>query len=477
MLKKTFKITGMLFCVFMWLQSEGYAQNLTKLPTNGIWINAQELAALPISGDAWNRVRAAADKLVGMEARGGHESVHDVHVMAAALVAVRLNDDARRRLVADHLIKAVDNHVENDGNSLSLTRTLSGYIIAADLINLKALDPAKDQKFREWLEFVVYQLKLDNANQVEKHEIRGNNHGTQAGVARIAAAIYLGKLDDLNRAAAVCRGWLGERTSYAGFKWGEMCWQADASNPVGINPKGAKMMVAGAMRDVDGVQPDDQRRAGCPDSQTKWPPRTDVHVWGGLQGAVGQAFLLSRAGFDAWNWGDKAVLRAMSWQYDPQRGSATASGDDHWILPLVDFAYGSTFWKGETGYGKQVGWTDWTHAKRGGGTDPGQKQTSIRGAILNLRSDVPLTNAMVQLKVGAEVRHTTVTNFLGEFTFSPIEPGSYQVLASKDGFESASTNVTVAQDEEVLGVILKLNPLVDSTAPLAPTNVRASVDN
>lgn len=471
---KTLTMTGMLFGVFFGLAAEGYSQNLTKIPTNGIWINASELSALPTSGDAWNRVKAAADKLPGMDARGGHDSVHDVHVMAAALVAVRLNDDARRRMVADHIIKAVDNRVENDGNSLSLTRTLTGYIIAADLINLKALDPAKDQKFRQWLEFVVYQLKLDSATQVEKHEIRGNNHGTQAGVARIAAAIYLGKLEDLNRAAAVFKGWLGDRSTYSGFKWGDLCWQVDRSNPVGINPKGSKMMVAGAMRDVDGVQPDDQRRAGCPDSQSKWPPRTDVHVWGGLQGAVGQAYLLARAGFDAWNWSDKAILRAMSWQYDPQRGNAPASGDDLWILPLVDFAYGSSFWKGETGYGKQVGWTDWTHAKRGGGSSD-QKQTSVRGAVLNLRSDAPLANATVQLKTGNEVRYTTVTNFLGEFTFSPIEAGSYQVVAFKDGFDSANTNVTVAQDQEVLGIILKLNPIADSTAPSPPTNVKATL--
>jgi len=304
-----------------------------------------------------------------MAAVGGHESTHDVHTMAAAIVAVRLNDEARKRVVADAIIKAVDAHVENDGNSLSLTRTLTGYIIAADLIDLKTLDPAKDQKFRQWLEHVVYVLKLDNATQVEKHEIRGNNHGTQAGVDRIAAAIYLGKNDDLQRAANVFKGWLGDRSAYSGFKWGDLCWQVNSSAPVGINPKGSQMTVAGGLRDVDGVQPDDQRRAGCPDAQSSWPPRTDVHVWGGLQGAVGQAYLLDRAGYDAWNWGDQAILRAMKWQYDPNRGSAPASGDDLWILPMIDYAYpgnSNKFWNNsnKVGSGKQVGWTDWTHGGR-----------------------------------------------------------------------------------------------------------------
>jgi 3-phytase len=305
---------------------------------------------------------AAADMVNLIDATGGHNSIHDVYVMAAALVATRLNDDDRRQIVADNIARAVANRIEEDGNSLSLTRSLPGYIIAADLIDLKNFAPAIDAAFREWLQFVVYELKLDDATQVEKHEIRGNNHGTQAGVARIAAAIYLDKPDDLQRAAAVFQGWLGDSSAYKGFNWGNLCWQADHNHPVGINPKGARMMVAGEERDVDGVQPDDQRRAGCPQNQSRWPPRTDTHVWGGLQGAVGQAYLLSRAGYDAWNWSDQAILRAISWQHDPARGNAPAEGDDVWILPLVDSVYARHFWNGApVGFGKQVGWTDWTH--------------------------------------------------------------------------------------------------------------------
>ncbi|MFQ5604975.1 MAG: alginate lyase family protein [bacterium] len=338
---------------------------IQKIHANGIWLSKRELAVLPTTGRAWKNLKAVADKLHLAQAKGGHGSVHDTQVMAAALVAARLNDQKRLQEVAEHIIKAVDNKVESDGNSLSLSRTVTGYILAADLIDLKSLDAEKDQKFRKWLEYVVYKKRLDKKTQIQKHEIRGNNHGTQAGVVRIAAALYLGKLDDLNRAAAVFKGWLGDRKSYSGFKWGDLCWQADPKNPVGILPKGTKMRVVGDMRDVDGVQPDDQRRAGCPDSEISWPPRTDVHVWGGLQGAVGQAYLLSRAGFDSWSWGDQAILRAVSWQQDPQRGNAPAKGDDRWILPLIDRVYGTNFWNGKpVKFGKQVGWTDWTHGTK-----------------------------------------------------------------------------------------------------------------
>ncbi len=329
-------------------------------PSGGIWISQEEIMQLPVSGPYWDSMKSAADKLPGVNAVGGHGSTHDVYTMAAALVAVRLEDNNRRRVVADEILEAVNNHVENDGNSLSLTRTLPGYIIAADIINLKNFDPAIDAAFRTWLQHVVYELKLDGKTQIEKH-YKANNHGTQAAVVRLAADLYLGDMDDFQDSAEMLKAWLGDPSTFTGsFNWGNLCWQADPENPVGINRKGSTTQIAGVTRDIDGAQPDEQRRSGCPGSQ--WPPPEDVHVWGGLQGVVGQMVILSRQGFNAWNWGDQAVLRAISWQFDPQRGDAPASGDDLFILPIVDCVYGTNFWNGGTvDHGKQIGWTDWTY--------------------------------------------------------------------------------------------------------------------
>jgi len=61
---------------------------------------------------------------------------------------------------------------------------------------------------------------------------------------------------------------------------------------------------------IDGVLPDDQRRAGG----FTWPPQKENYVWEGLQGAVVQAEVLHRAGYDTWNWSDKALLRAVTWE-------------------------------------------------------------------------------------------------------------------------------------------------------------------
>jgi len=75
-----------------------------------------------------------------------------------------------------------------------------------------------------------------------------------------------------------------------------------------------------------------------------------------------QAAILHRAGYDTFNWGDKAILRAFQWLYN--EANFPAVGDDTWELPLVDYYYGTEFWDGSaTRCGKNMGWTDWTHAK------------------------------------------------------------------------------------------------------------------
>jgi hypothetical protein len=140
---------------------------------------------------------------------------------------------------------------------------------------------------------------------------------------------------------------------YAGFKYGDLAWQADPSKPVGINPKGATKNG----QSIDGVLPDDQRRAGG----FTWPPQQENYVWEGLQGAVVQAELLQRAGYDAWNWSDRALLRAVMWETNVAR--FPAQGDDAWQIWLVNHAYGTTFPASAANSGKNMGFTDWMYGR------------------------------------------------------------------------------------------------------------------
>ena len=199
-------------------------------------------------------------------------------------------------------------NTENGGRTLALGRNLPGYVLAADFIDLGAVDPSFEQNtFRPWLRSLLTE-SLSGRTLVNTHEERPNNWGTHAGASRAAIAAYLGDSAQLARTAQVFRGWLGDRTAYAGFSYGELSWQCDTSKPVGINPVGCTKSGIS----IDGVIPDDMRRGGA----LRWPPASTGYPWEGMQGAVLQAEILRANGYDAWAWSDKALLRAARFLYE-----------------------------------------------------------------------------------------------------------------------------------------------------------------
>ena len=277
----------------------------------------------------------------------------NVITMAKALAYVRTGDDRYREEVielCDEVIGTEDD-AGNDSRTLSLGRKLCAYIIAADLVGLP---DDVDSRFKFWL-LAVRDRELKGKTLISTHEGRPNNWGTSAGASRLAIALYLGEQAEVERCAQVFKGWLGDRSSYAGFKYGELSWQADPDRPVGVNPKGS--MKNG--RNIDGVLPDDQRRGG----RFRWPPPKENYIYTALQGVVAQAIMLDRAGYDVWEWEDQAIKRAFVWMHDiADYRAEDAGGDDVHMLPVIESVYGLDYWDGSPcEHGKIVGFTGWTH--------------------------------------------------------------------------------------------------------------------
>lgn len=345
--------------------SEPAARVITPAKKTGIWIGPEELAVLETQGDAWKKLKSRAMKPAGRPDLSSYKKRNNVHVLAKALVYARCKLEASHRqcsnLDLEKLHKEVIDQImmimseEKGGNTLSLGRKLGAYVIAADLVRL----PAKEDKiFRGWLRNVRYSRpdSLSKKTLISTHEDRPNNWGTHAGASRIAIAAYLDDLEDIQRSAAVLKGWLGDRTAYSGFKYRYgLSWQCHPNKPVGINPSGCTKNG----HSIDGVLPDDQRRGGG----FHWPPPKENYVYEALQGAIVQAVILHRRGYDTFNWEDQALLRAYRWLYDV--ADFPAEGDDTWQLPLVDCYYGTSFWNGrKTRFGKNMGWTGWTHSAK-----------------------------------------------------------------------------------------------------------------
>jgi hypothetical protein len=328
----------------------------SSIGSGNIWLSATEIAVLPVSGAAWNNVLNAAQRNTSQPNISDQNDQTDVDVLAKALVYARTGDSRYRNEVVASIMAAIGSEGDTTTGILAVGRNTMPYVLAADLVNLSA-NPAEDQIFRAWLaglRHFVFSGGGGSHSLISCHERRPNNFGTHCGASRIAIALYLGDQTDLDRAATVFRGWLGDRNAYTGFSFGDLSWQCNSNQPVGINPAGCTKNG----HSIDGVLPDDQRRGGT----FTWPPPKENYVWEGLQGAVAQAQLLHRAGYPAWEWQDQALLRAVTWLH--VQADFPAEDDDRWQPWLVNYAYGTSFpAPSPTSPGKGMAWTDWSQGR------------------------------------------------------------------------------------------------------------------
>lgn len=315
----------------------------------GIWISREEVALLPMEGPAWEAVVAQAQLAVPSPDLADQDDPSNVRVLAKALFAARTGNEKAAREVRNAC--AAIRGTEGRASALAIGRELLSYILAADIVGLEDRERAL---FEQWLR-KIQRRSFKGRSIRSTHEDRPNNWGTHAGATRIAMAAYLGDEAEIARAAHVFYGWTGEEAGWQRFEFGAGDWQPEGTRRYAVNPAG----VLRQGHSIAGVLPDDQRRAGA----FRWPPPKENYVYEALQGAVVQAAMLDRLGFGAWEWGDRAILRAMVWL--DEEANFPAEGDDTWIPHLVNRAYGSEFPAHvPTRPGKAMGFTDWTHASR-----------------------------------------------------------------------------------------------------------------
>lgn len=321
------------------------AQTTGPAPASGtILIDRATLMSLPMSGTAWVALKARADLPVGSPNLSNQDDPNDVTALAKALVYARTGVVRYRTETITMLQAAVG--TEYPGDALGIARGVAPLVLAADLAGWR--DPA----WMSWLSKLRTWANPDRAfTLISMHEKRPNNWGAHAGAGRIATDLYLGDMTDLARAAKVFKGYLGDRTSYASFTYGDdLSWQANRLAPVGINAMGTS--VAGVT--MDGIMPDDMRRGG---SSPVVGDLGQSYTWEALQGTVLQAELLSRNGYPAWDWQNRAILRAFTRIHVL---GYPAAGDDRWQPWLVNRRYGTSFAAPtSTTAGKSFGYADW----------------------------------------------------------------------------------------------------------------------
>jgi hypothetical protein len=333
----------------------------------GLWISRDELAALPTDVPAFERLRQAARDGIPREDVSNQDSKGPQRVMAAALVAARLDDAAMRSDVRDAIAALIGTEDGSTGGHpdrnrpLGIGRNLSGYVIAADIIGLRNYDRSVDDRFRSWIDRLrTVTVRDADESLVDSQAHDHSNWGAYISASVTAVNRYLGDTDATAASADTLRGWLGDPrgsqewvydTEKHDYSW--ECHYPDVTRYLPVNP-------AGCERDglvIDGIIPVDMQRGGgfqVPPIHTRYPRES-------LHGRTIQAELLHRAGFATYEWADAALARIATrllalaeefdraW-YEPDIGCyriiARRTGLD---LPLA-----------EPAVGRSVAGIDWT---------------------------------------------------------------------------------------------------------------------
>ena len=314
----------------------------TSTPPIGIWLSQEEIAALPMSGSAWENVVSTADSLSGQAQLDDNDSKHDVQTLAAALYTARTGE--KRERVVDALRTVPASEISR---VLELSRGLQSYIIAADLIGYD------DPEFRNFVDTIIRDESIDGNGSdgvLGTAAYSPNNWGGHARATAAAAAVYLGDQALLEDVTRWHMAFLGEDNGHQ-MRFKDTNWHADPDNKRGINAKGARI----EGKNVDGVLPEELRRGG----EFTWPPNETGYVWEGMQGLVVTHIILWRAGQIDLDAEDNAIVRAMDWLYKVVEWPA--EGDDTWIPWLINGVFGTDYPTTPAKSGKGMGFTDWTH--------------------------------------------------------------------------------------------------------------------
>jgi hypothetical protein len=352
------------------------SEEVEVIETTSIWIDRDELMALPTSGAAWEKLLSDARANPGSADIADMHSNHDVYTLAAALVCARTGEYCTK--ARQGVLDAIG--TENSGRWLEVGRNLGSYVIAADVLGLRADgDPDSDgTRVEAWIEGWLTKRLPDNITGKYRGFgpfLSAANAAAQEGFAFTAVAAYVG--DE----AALQRAWDAFRTFACDTDAPDPeniyldkvvldGWAHDDRAPCAINPAGSTKVVpsglrgAGQVHRIDGSLGGDMRRGG----EYQRDPGYTQYPWVGLEGFVPAAVILDRMGYPAFEVSDRAVLRTHEYLWFLR----TSTGDQTWfdgirareVVQLVNHAYGTSFPVNRVvGSGRTVGYTDWTHPR------------------------------------------------------------------------------------------------------------------
>lgn len=146
--------------------------------------------------------------------------------------------------------------------ALELSRNITSYVFAADVVHLSASDDTRFRSFIFGLRTKALEGHSGGTNLLSTAMVSPTSWGAMSRAVMVAIDLYLGDRNELNRLATAHRAWLGEPVA-GRLRYTDTGWHASTTK-AGINRRGA--LVAG--RPAGGVQPEEQRRTGEPSARS-----------------------------------------------------------------------------------------------------------------------------------------------------------------------------------------------------------------
>ncbi len=341
--------------------------------TDYILMSRSALLVRPVSGTAWAYMLDVADHSLGTANLCDQTRDHHLRTLAAALVYARTGTQSYGAKARAGVMAALGTSVVGcDNATLALGRQLAAYVLAADFAGLSGTD---DTTFRTWLSAIRTKIVGGHSiwDSLEHTQMESpNNWGAYAGASRIAASLYLGDASDVSQASRIARGFLGDRTAYAGFgatlSSQALSWSCTGSQATytPVNPACSRGGI-----NVDGAVVADISRGGW----RAWPPTSTgiAYQLESIQGLGLQVELLYQNGYtDAWDWSNQAMKRMAALVT-----RSAASGGSGWNgtlaarqMPwLLNLRYGTNIPTAGSGIGRAIGFTDWLYGD--GASSPG----------------------------------------------------------------------------------------------------------
>lgn len=369
-----------------------------------------ELEGLSTATAAWDYLKARADEAVAITLDAASSSspwlpnyndsgqaarVPARYLAAAFVVASSYSGDKTpyRQATEAALLHIVGSEEEasTDGTAagdrlLATARQLPAWVLAADLIALDRSLPGTRSSagsetgtdwtatsFEAWLGGVLAKTIGTHGRWTsiaQTQESSAANWGAHCAASRVAVSLYLGDGEDVDRAATVLRGALGDSSAYPAYPDGQTpaagagfqttssfdsSWSCNHTSTIGgwrpINS-------AACGNDMDGIVVEDiSRSAGAYPSYDDTGLGYTFETMAGLHLA---SLLLDRQGPSAFSWSDDGLLRAMQW-LDRQGEVPGASSVRQHVPWITNHFYGTSLPTDDARMGRGFGFTDWLY--------------------------------------------------------------------------------------------------------------------